>query len=68
IKQAYRIANSTFSEVVGIYYGQTYFGAAAKEDVLGMIKRMLKVYEDRLAKNDWLSQATKDKAITKLQA
>ena len=67
-KQAFRLADGTFSEVVGVYYGQTYFGQAAKDDVLGMIHRMLKVYEQRIAENDWLSQSTKDKAIVKLQA
>lgn len=68
IKQAYRIANSTFDEVVGVYYGQSYFGAKAKQDVLAMIKQMLKVYEERLANNDWLSESTKKQAIVKLQS
>ena len=67
-KQAYHLANGLFSEVVGVYYGQTYFGADAKADVLDMIQRMLNVYEDRIRNNDWLSQATKDKAIVKLRA
>lgn len=68
VKQAYHIANSNFSEVVGVYYGQTYFGAEAKKDVEDMINRMLVVYKERLAKNSWLSEATKKKAIVKLEA
>lgn len=68
IKQAYHIANSDFSEVVGVYYGQTYFGAEAKADVTDMIHKMLDVYEKRIRENSWLSQATKDKAIVKLRA
>ncbi|CCI86091.1 neutral endopeptidase [Lactobacillus pasteurii DSM 23907 = CRBIP 24.76] len=67
-KQAYHIANGLFSEVVGAYYGQTYFGADAKADVLDMIHRMLDVYEERLKNNDWLSESTKQKAIVKLKA
>lgn len=67
-KQAYRLANSQFSEVVGIYYGQTYFGKDAKADVIDMIHKMIKVYEKRLSENSWLSKATRDKAIVKLQA
>lgn len=67
-KQAYRIASGAFSEVVGVYYGQTYFGSEAKADVLDMIHNMIDVYEKRIAENEWLSQATKDKAITKLRA
>lgn len=65
-KHAYRLANGYFSEVVGQYYGATYFGDAARQDVTKMIKTMINVYKNRLANNAWLSQATKDKAIVKL--
>lgn len=67
-KQSYYFANSEFSDVVGVYYGQTYFGNQAKKDVLDMIHKMLVVYEQRLQNNSWLSEATKAKAIVKLQA
>ena len=67
-KQAYHIANDSFSEVVGVYYGQTYFGKEAKEDVEDMIHRMLDVYKERLQNNDWLSERTKKRAIIKLDA
>lgn len=67
-KQAYRIANSNFSEVVGVYYGKKYFGAQAKNDVLDMIHKMLAVYRQRLTENTWLSAATKKRALVKLQA
>ncbi|BDR61110.1 M13 family metallopeptidase [Lactobacillus xylocopicola] len=67
-KQAYRIANGNFSEVVGVYYGQTYFGADAKRDVEDMIHRMLDVYKERLQSNSWLSEATKQQAVGKLEA
>lgn len=67
-KQAYHIANNVFSEVVGIYYGKTYFGSDAKKDVLEMIDKMIKVYKQRIMNNDWLSEATKKQAIVKLEA
>ncbi|MCH3904915.1 MAG: M13 family peptidase [Lactobacillus sp.] len=67
-KQAYHLANGMFSEVVGVYYGQKYFGEAAKKDVEDMIKRMLTVYEQRLANNNWLSKDTIEHAIVKLKA
>lgn len=67
-KQAYHLANGAFSEVVGVYYGQKYFGEEAKKDVLDMIHRMLDVYEKRINENNWLSDATKKKAIVKLRA
>ncbi|WEV51844.1 M13 family metallopeptidase [Lactobacillus sp. ESL0731] len=67
-KQAFHIADRDFSEVVGVYYGQNYFGVDAKKDVEDMIHRMLAVYEHRLQNNDWLSASTKEKAIAKLRA
>ena len=67
-KEAYHIANEAFSEVVGVYYGQTYFGEDAKKDVEDMIHRMLEVYKERLQNNDWLSEQTKKRAIIKLDA
>ncbi len=67
-KQAYRMANGMFSEVVGVYYGRTYFGEDAKKDVLDMIHQMLDIYEQRIKENNWLSEATKQKAIVKLRA
>ncbi|WP_288557376.1 M13 family metallopeptidase [uncultured Lactobacillus sp.] len=67
-KQAYHLANGIFSEVVGVYYGETYFGEDAKKDVLSMIHKMLDVYEERIKNNDWLSEETKHKAIVKLRA
>lgn len=68
IKQAYRLANGAFDEVVGIFYGKKYFGEEAKHDVEDMIHNMLKVYEQRINDNNWLSEDTKKKAIIKLRA
>ncbi|MCI2172580.1 M13 family metallopeptidase [Schleiferilactobacillus perolens] len=65
-KHAYRVANSRFSEPVGIYYGRKYFGEKAKADVTEMVEDMIETYKERLGSNDWLSQSTKDKAIVKL--
>lgn len=67
-KQAYHLTNNAFDEVVGVYYGQKYFGEEAKKDVLDMIHRMLAVYEKRINENAWLSDSTKKKAIVKLRA
>ncbi|GFZ26640.1 M13 family metallopeptidase [Lactobacillus corticis] len=67
-RHAYYTANASFSEIFGIYYGKKYFGADAKADVTDMIHKMIKVYEERISNNSWLSDATKKKAIVKLQA
>lgn len=65
-KFAYYLARDVFSQVAGNYYGQKYFGPKAKADVHHMVEQMVKVYKNRLANNDWLSKATREKAILKL--
>ena len=65
-KHAYRLANRMFSEPIGIYYGRTYFGEAAKADVTGLVEKMIATYKKRLANSSWLSAPTKAKAIVKL--
>ena len=67
-KHAFDLATGQFSQAVGIYYGHKYFGEAAKADVQRMTSEMIKVYQERLDKNTWLSRATIDKAIKKLDA
>ena len=65
-KVAYNIANGFFSQVIGLYYGHKYFGSEARDQVISMVKEMIQVYKARLSKNTWLSEATKEKAILKL--
>ena len=67
-KHAFDLATGQFSQAVGLYYGHKYFGEAAKADVKRMTSEMIKVYQERLDKNTWLSRATIDKAIKKLDA
>ena len=59
---------SYFGQVIGKYYGETYFGPAAKADVEHMVHQMIAVYKQRLEENDWLSPATRQKAIVKLDS
>lgn len=66
-KAAYHKASGIFSEVVGVYYGQKYFGEAAKADVIKMINKMIDIYKQRINANDWLGEDTKKKAIVKLE-
>lgn len=65
-KAAYYLTLGEFSQVVGLYYGQTYFGEAAKTDVQKMVATMIGVYKDRLETKEWLSPETRAKAIVKL--
>ncbi|WP_262314653.1 M13 family metallopeptidase [Lacticaseibacillus parakribbianus] len=66
IKHAYRLANRFFSEPIGIYYGQTYFGETAKADVIALVEKMIATYKRRLTNSSWLSDSTKAKAVVKL--
>ncbi len=65
-KQAYRLASNWFSEPVGLYYGRKYFGEEAKKDVVEMVKEIIETYKLRVSANEFLSSATKEKAIVKL--
>lgn len=66
IKHAYRLANSIFSEPIGVYYGRTYFGEKAKQDVTGLVEQMIETYKERLQASSWLSSETSAKAVVKL--
>lgn len=65
-KQAYRLASAVYSEPVGLYYGRKYFGEEAKKDVVDIVKEIIETYKGRVARNDFLSEQTKQKAISKL--
>lgn len=67
-KQAYGIVNDVLGEVIGLYYGQTYFGPKAKADVEQMIKKILATYKARLQTNTWLTSSTQKQALKKLNA
>ncbi len=67
-KQAYTLVSQSFSDSLGAFYGQEHFGQEAKDDVTQMVKNITKTYKERLKNNSWLSQATKDKAIEKLDS
>jgi len=65
-KFAYQLASSQYSEPVGLYYGEKYFGEEAKKDITDIVRQIVATYQKRIAENDILEQATKEKAILKL--
>ncbi len=67
-KDAFYYAYNSFSQVVGLYYGETYFGPKAKEDVRHMVHEMVDVYKERIKDNTWLVDETKEKALKKVAA
>ena len=68
VKQAYRLVSALFSEPIGVYYGRKYFGEEAKKDVVDMTKKIIETYKVRIKANNFLEDATKEKAIVKLSA
>ncbi len=65
-KKAYQLASGIYSEPVGVYYGRTYFGEEAKKDVISLVKKIIATYKEKMAKNTFLAEETKKKAILKL--
>ena len=59
VKAAYQLAQGPFKQALGLWYGPP---KKKKKKVATMID----VYKERLAKNDWLTPETRDKAIVKL--
>ncbi len=65
-KFAYQLASGTYSEPVGLYYGEKYFGEEAKKDVTEIVYQIIDTYNSRIQNNEILSEETKAKAILKL--
>ena len=56
------------ADYLGRAYAEAYFSPAAKADVEDMIHEFIAIYKDRIRAQDWMSDATKAKAIRKLDA
>ena len=65
-KFAYQLASGMYSEPVGLYYGEKYFGEEAKKDITEIVHQIVDTYKSRIKNNDFLEEATKEKAILKL--
>ena len=65
-KFAYQLASDIYSEPVGLYYGEKYFGEEAKKDITEIVYQIIDTYKTRIQNNDILEPATKEKAILKL--
>lgn len=63
---AAQYVQTIMSDYLGKAYADRYFSAEAKADVERMVQDILTVYRDRLQNLTWMSQATKEKAIQKL--
>ena len=65
-KFAYQLASQMYSEPVGLYYGEKYFGEEAKKDIIDIVQQIIDTYKSRIENNDILGPETKEKAILKL--
>ena len=65
-KFAYNLASGTYSEPVGIYYGDKYFGEEAKKDITEIVYQIIDTYKERIKTNEILGEETRAKAIKKL--
>ena len=65
-KFAYELASSLYSEPVGVYYGEKYFGEEAKKDITEIVHLIIDKYKERIQTNEFLEECTKEKAILKL--
>ena len=65
-KFAYSLASDMYSEPVGIYYGEKYFGEEAKKDITEIVYQIIDTYKTRIKTNEILGDETREKAILKL--
>ena len=65
-KFAYQLVSKVYSEPVGLYYGEKYFGEEAKKDITEIVYQIIDTYKSRIQKNEFLEETTKEKAILKL--
>ena len=65
-KFAYNLASGTYSDPVGIYYGEKYFGEEAKKDITEIVYQIIDTYKERIKTNEILGEETREKAILKL--
>ncbi|MNJ45744.1 Neutral endopeptidase [compost metagenome] len=63
---ATQLTQNVMSEYLGQMFVERHFSAEAKQDVEKMVKEFIGVYKERLKAVDWMSEATKEKAILKL--
>lgn len=65
-KVAEGVIDSSIGEDLGKLYVDKYFPAESKAKMNELVNNLLSVYKDHLQHEDWMSDATKQKAIEKL--
>lgn len=65
-KKAYDMTGALLDMAVGRLYTDRFLSDKTKTDVEGLITQVIETYRSRLMGADWLSSATRDKAVEKL--
>ena len=65
---AAQLVQAYLADYLGEVYVERYFSAEAKADVEAMIEQFRGIYKERILALDWMSAATKEKAVEKLNA
>jgi len=60
--------DNTLGEALGQLYVKKYFNEDAKKRMMELVKNLQDVYAKRIKELDWMSDATKEKALAKLHA
>lgn len=66
-RRALGMVNGTLGEVLGKLYVEEYFSPEAKKRIVTVVADLFEAYEARIKNLDWMSPATKKKAIVKLK-
>ncbi|AKU80116.1 M13 family metallopeptidase [Spiroplasma turonicum] len=66
LERAVEFTDNKIGELLGKEYVKKHFSEEAKNDVLDMVHKLIKVYEKRIKSLEWMSDSTKTKAIEKL--
>lgn len=65
-KRSVGLINRWAGELMGKIYVSRFFSEEDKQTVHGMVKEVIAIMENSLRNNDWLTEATKAKALQKL--
>lgn len=65
-RRVLNVVNGSLGEAVGELYVREYFPPEAKKRIVAVVDDLFSAYEARIKGLDWMSAATKKKALTKL--
>ncbi len=67
-KRVLNVVDGSVGELLGQMYVDKYFKPEAKQRMLELVNNLQSTYADRIQRLDWMSEATKQKALAKLNA